>query len=206
MRRNFYRVFFLLVLTLLWGSVLTVSGETQGKKIPPGFKGLVPQGAKITYQIFANNEVAAEVNFSAEKDTANNRVIYYKFTLRCIVMENKDLWKTMEQAYQTQLDQDSENAFQDFTEAQSSDVTDYDPPKLTKYPWGKGITQRMVHHDLGMGSGPDIIDYRCVYFGRINNILFELSVNGLPDPAEADQWAKKTAEKAAKTTISNIGD
>jgi hypothetical protein len=69
-----------------------------------------------------------------------------------------------------------------------------DPLVVKKYPWGTGITQRIVGPYIGAGTGPDEVEYDCRYFGLIvgetSIKLFTLSASGIETLAEADQWAQ----------------
>jgi hypothetical protein len=80
------------------------------------------------------------------------------------------------------------------------------PVVETKYPWGTGFTQRVVHHYMGAGIGPDTIEYHAEYVGMIGGSIFELSANGVPSATEAYQWAKIVAEKAGTLNPANIGN
>ena len=75
------------------------------------------------------------------------------------------------------------------------------PPEVTQYPWGKGVTQR--RRFFGEGA-PDFYSYQCAYFGMAGTTRFELTVDEIADRAQADKWAAKAAETAAKTSRSGV--
>ena len=79
-----------------------------------------------------------------------------------------------------------------------------DPVKETKNGWGTGLTQRVLNHPP---NASQYVDYYCAYFGMVGGIVFELSVNRIPDsPDEADKWAQKVAQLASELTVLNIGN
>jgi hypothetical protein len=75
------------------------------------------------------------------------------------------------------------------------------PPEVTQYPWGKGVTQRRRFYGEG---APDFYSYQCAYFGMAGSTRFELTVDEIADRAEADKWAAKAAETAAKISRSSV--
>jgi hypothetical protein len=63
------------------------------------------------------------------------------------------------------------------------------------------VTQRRRIYGEG---APDFYPYQCAYFGMAGTTRFELTVDEIADRAEADKWAAKVAETAAKITLSSI--
>ncbi|HEX3043413.1 MAG TPA: hypothetical protein VHY08_01555 [Bacillota bacterium] len=181
-------------------------------KLPPGIQALMPQGYELkSPQTFVSGTMG-KVEFIASKQIDGRRDVYtseYHFDLT--VMEKPQiLVKSQSPIYQKQLEQNSQNDFND--RSQKAEVVDpsvgYDKPQLTKYPWGNGITQRVIHKYMGAGKGSDEIEYSCSYSGLIisGNVFksFKLLVYGVDTREEADKWANKAAEIIGKTTLGDL--
>ena len=205
-------IFIVLIFALFIGSVLAQGVPGPSAKIPPGLMTLVPQGFELkSPQTFVSGTYGG-VSFYASKHIDGRRDVYtseYHFNL--IVMDKPQvLVKSQGPIYQKQVEQDSQNDFND--RSQKAEVVDpgvgYDKPRLTKYPWGNGITQRVIHKYMGAGKGPDEIEYSCSYFGLIisGNVIksFKLSVWGVDSREVADQWANKAAATIAKITLGDL--
>ena len=191
----------LLSLTILAAPV----GRAQtGQSLPPSIAALVPAGAKVSSPTYAKTAMFAAADFTAEKKLPGGHSAYYSLHLLCSDT-NSPLWKMREPIYraetQKKIDQKRETL-----KAGSNPPITYDAAKETKYPWGTGFTQRLVHHYMGAGSGPDYIDYRTSYVGMVGGTTLELSADGVPTADEADQWAKNVAARAATATLANIGN
>ena len=203
-------IFIVLILAIFIGSVLAQGIQAPSQKLPPGIQTLVPQGHELkSSQTFVSGTTGS-VKFIANKHIDGRRDVYtseYDFDLR--MMEKAQiLVKSHTPIYQKQLEQDSQNALNSRSKEVSDPVIGYDKPQLTKYSWGNGITQRVIHKYMGGGKGPDEIEYSCVYFGLIisGNVFksFKLAVHGVDSRGEADQWANKAAEMIAKTTLGDL--
>jgi len=96
------------------------------------------------------------------------------------------------------VETDSKQKAQTWAGGQSELVS---PPEVTQYPWGTGVTQRYRHYGEG---APDFYSYQCAHFGGAGSARFELTVEEIADHAEADKWATKVAETAAKTGRSSM--
>ena len=146
----------------------------------------------------------AEASFTAEKKLTGNHNAYYNFHLLCYDA-NSPLWKMQAAIYRADLEKKIVSKRASFGTAASPPIS-YDPVKEVKYGWGVGFTQRVVHHYMGAGTGPDYIDYRGAYVGMIGGTMFELSFGGVPTWGEADQWAGNVAARAGMLGMSNIGN
>ena len=200
-------IFIVLILAIFIGSVLA---QGSSPKLPPGIQALVPQGHELqSPQTFVSG-ASGSVNFVASKHIDGRRDVYtseYHFDLR--MMEKAQiLVERQAPMYRKQLELDTQNALNSRSKEVSDPATGYDKPQLTRYPWGNGITQQVIHKYMGGGNGPDEIEYSCSYFGLIisGNVFksFKLAVSGVDSRGEADQWANKAAEIIAKTTPSDL--
>ncbi len=163
---------------------------------------LVPVGAQVSSPIFGKTPAYAEVGFDAEKKLPGNHKVNYSFHL-LTYDTNSPLWKIRAPIYQADMASKIDAKRQSFTTASNPPIS-YDPVKVVKYSWGTGFTQRVVHHYIGAGSGPDYVDYRAAYVGMIGGAMFELSVNGVKTAEETDLWAKTVAAKAGGLTLANM--
>lgn len=218
MRRFSTPAFFLmLAVVMVFGAPLPVLGQgaqspegrTISKKLPSVFSDLIPQGYDLQPLQLVTYGGMGTLEFYAKKDIAGRRDLYYseyRFDLK-IMDKPAQLIKLQSKAYLAQLENDIKAKM---NLQESNAATTYDAPKLTRYPWGAGITQRVVHKYMGAGTGPDEIEYLCNYLGVIvgNQSIkkFNLSVTGVDTADEADTWAKKAIEKIMKTGLSNLGD
>jgi hypothetical protein len=203
-------IFIVLIFALFIGSVLAQGIQAPSPKLPPGIQALVPQGYELkSSQTFVSG-TSGSVSFVAGKHIDGRRDVYtseYHFDLR--MMEKPQiLVERQAPMYRKQLELDTQNALNSRSKEVSDPATGYDKPQLTKYPWGNGITQRVIHKYMGAGNGPDEIEYSCIYFGLIisGNVFksFKLAVSGVDSRGEADQWANKAAEMIAKTTPGDL--
>lgn len=203
-------IFMVLIFAIFIGSVLAQEIQPPSPKLPPGIQALAPQGYELkSSQTFVSG-ASGSVNFVAGKHIDGRRDVYtseYRFVLR--MMEKPQvLVERQAPMYRKQLELDTQNALN----SRSKEVTDpaigYDKPQLTKYPWGNGITQRVIHKYMGGGKGPDEIEYQCVYFGLIisGNVFksFKLAVSGVDSSGEADQWANKAAEMIGRASLGDL--
>ena len=172
--------------------------------LPPAVAALVPAGAQLSSPSFGKTPYFADVTFVAEKKLSGNHNAYYNFHLLCNDT-NSPLWKMQGPIYQADTANKINAKRKSFVVGTNPPIT-YDTVKETKYSWGTGFTQRVVHHYMGAGTGPDYVDYRTAYIGMIGGTKFELSADGVPTAAEADQWAKNVAAKAGVLSVSNIGN
>ncbi len=107
-----------------------------------------------------------------------------------------------------QMDRDIQSTRESYASHKPDAFTGYDPPKETRYSWGWGVTQRRLNHWVGAGTRPDYIDYQAHYIGLIMSDTplkqFKLDVFGAKSSEEADQWAKRCADKIEGTATSDI--
>lgn len=213
-------LFLMLIVVLLIGNALADSGQgiqmpegyNRSDKLPPGFLALVPQGYAINSPQLVKYGNMGSVSFVANKQFEGRHSVYFsEYHLDLNIKESTNqLIKMQAPMYRTQLEQDIETKMSSRRKDESDAITGYDQPQLTKYPWGAGITQRIVHKYMGAGKNADEIEYSCVYLGLIVDDQsikkFQLSVSGVETRAEADQWAEKVAEKIGKTGLNNFGD
>jgi len=195
------RIFFMIIAILgLMGSVQGGSAQvTISQKVPAQILALVPEGAQVTGQSLAVSPLLAEIGFFAEKKSGLRSQTMTQYHLKFYTFEPDDYWKqTLAPANRQQVETDSKQKAQTWARGQSDMVS---PPEVTQYPWGKGVTQR--RRFFGEGA-PDFYSYQCAYFGMAGTTRFELTVDEIADRAEADKWAAKAAETAAKTSRSNL--
>lgn len=200
------------IVSFLFGSVLVKGAQPPSSKLPPVFQKLIPQGYKLESSQTSVSGTMGGVNFTASKHIDGRRDVYtseYDFDLT--MMEKPQvLVKSHTPIYQQKVEQDTQSALNSRGEkASGSDPTiGYDKPLLTKYPWGNGITQRVIHKYMGSGTGPDEIEYSCIYFGLIisGNVFksFKLAVRGVDGHGEADQWANKVAEAIGRASLTDL--
>ncbi|MBZ5630099.1 MAG: hypothetical protein LAO06_14665 [Acidobacteriia bacterium] len=201
MIRIFCRSLFCLV--ILASAMGCLQGAAQAQ-LPPALAALAPPGTQVSSPTFSKAPTFADAAFVADKKLPGNHSVHYSFHLLC-QDTNSALWKMRAPIYQAETNKKIDAKRESF-KAGSNPPISYDPAKETKYPWGTGFTQRVVHHYMGAGTGPDYVDYRTAYFGMIGGVMFELTVDGATSAGEADQWAKNVAEKAAGMSIANIGN
>ena len=155
-------------------------------------------GAQVTGQSLAISQLWAEINFFAEKKSGLRSQTMTQYHLKFYSFDDDDTWKRLGPDYRKMVETDSKQKAQTWAEGQSEMVS---PPEVTQYPWGKGVTQRRRFYGEG---APDFYSYQCAYFGMAGSTRFELTVEEIADRAEADKWATKVAETAAKTSRSSI--
>ena len=177
--------------------------QAAGQSLPPAIAGLTPTGATMSSPTYAKTPTFANAEFTAEKKLPGNHAAYYKFHLLCSDTSSR-LWSMQEPIYRADTQSKIDQKRKSF-ETGSNPPVSYDAVKETKYAWGTGFTQRVVHHYMGEGTGPDYVDYRTAYVGMIGGATFELTADGVPTADEADQWAKTVAEKAGTISFANLG-
>jgi hypothetical protein len=152
----------------------------------------------------------ANLLFRAHKQLEGRRSVNFsEYRFELFLKESPgELIKMQAPMYRTQLEKDIESSRQSCADQKSDPIKGFDPPEVTKYPWGAGISQRIIHHFVGAGKNPDEIEYSCIYHGLITDDRtikkFKLTVYGVEKRQEADQWAKAAAEKIQKTSLNNI--
>jgi len=171
---------------------------TETQKLPPQIAARVPQGAQVTGQTFFLSELSADVTFFAEKKSGLRSQTMTRYHLTFHSFDDNDTWKLISPGYRTTIETDSKQLAQQMAGNKSEMVS---PPEVTQYPWGTAVTQRRRFYGEG---APDFFSYQCAYFGVAGTTRFELTVEEIPDRAEADKWAMKVAETAAKTSRSTI--
>ena len=187
-------------------------GYTTSTTLPAGFAALVPAGYTVSSSQWTRNLNMAGVSFTAGKHFEGRHSVFNgQYLLNLDVNQVAEaMMKVREPIYRSQLQKDVENKRQNFSNDQSGPAIRYDAPQVTEYSWGYGITQRLAHHFIGAGTAPDEIEYRCQYLGLLteNNTVkkFEMTVSGLENWTEADQWANQVAEKMSRTAPGNIGE
>ncbi|MBV5329546.1 MAG: hypothetical protein JZU65_18285 [Chlorobium sp.] len=194
------------------GDIQTPEGYTRSNTLPADFLPLVPKGYTVESPQMVKYGPMGDVTFFAQKKITGRHSIYsseYHFSLN-IKEAPSQLTKTQGPMYRLQLEQSIEKEMSGRRKDDSDPITGYDQPRLTRYAWGAGITQRIIHKYMGAGKSPDEIDYSCVYLGLMVDDLsikqFKLSVSGVETLAEADQWAEKTAEKISRTGLADLSD
>jgi hypothetical protein len=146
----------------------------------------------------------ADSSFTADKKLTAGHQAHYIFHLFCNDTSSP-LWQMKGPIYQADMKKKID-AKRENMKARTELGVRFDPVKETKYAWGTGFTQRMVHPYIGAGSGPEYVDYRTAYIGMINGSIFELTADGVPTAEEADQWAKTVAAKAMTLSVANLGN
>ena len=184
--------------------VASLSQGAAAAALPSAVVALVPAGAQVSSPTFAKSRFFADIAFSAEKKLSANHNATYNFHLLCNDTKSP-LWKMQGPIYQADEANKINARRKSFSVGTNPPIT-YDPVVETKYPWGTGFTQRVVHHYMGAGTGPDTIEYHAEYIGMIGGSIFELSANGVLTANEAYQWAKIVAEKAGTLNPANIGN
>ncbi len=203
-------IFSALILFLFIGNFST---QAPSPKLSSAIRELVPQGCKLeSCQTFVFG-TTGKVEFTASMPIAGRRDVRSRdYNLELTLMEKPpELVAMQAPAYRRQLELDSQSAFNSRNEIEPS-ILDAsigrDKPQWSKYPWGNGITQRVIHKYVGAGKGADEIEYSCIYFGLIisGNVVktFKLSVSGVDDRGEADQWAQKVADGIARTSLGGL--
>lgn len=192
---------------LLFCLIVLVPAHAQATvtaRLPAAANALVPSGAQVSSPTFSKSPAYMVVEFLAEKKLSGGHAASYQFHLLSYDT-NALLWKIRAPIYQADTANKIHTKRASFGVASNPPVS-YDSARETKYSWGSGFTQRVVHHYMGEGTGPDYIDYRAAYVGIIGGAMFELTVNGVRTADEADQWAKTVAAKASVLSLSNIGN
>ena len=201
MHRLQCRILFMVIATIgIMASVRDGSAQViTSQKVPPQILALVPEGAQVTGQSLTISQVLAEIGFFAEKKSGLRSQTMTQYHLKFYTFEDNAYWKqTLAPANRQQVETDSKQKAQTWAGGQSEMVG---PPEVTQYPWGKGVTQR--RRFFGEGA-PDFYSYQCAYFGMAGTTRFELTVDEIADRAQADKWAAKVAETAAKTGRSSL--
>jgi hypothetical protein len=195
------RVFFAIVATL--GIAASVpdglAQANQSQKLPPEIFALVPEGAQVTTQSFGVNQINAPVEFVAERKSGlrSQVMTHYHFIFRSYD-GNSEMWKMIAPSSREEVETDSKNAAQSMASNTNEMIS---PPEVTQYPWGKGVTQRRKFYGDG---APDFYSYHCLYWGVAGSTVFQLEVEEIADRADADKWAMKVADTAARTTRTSL--
>jgi hypothetical protein len=195
------RVFFIIIAVIgIIASVPDGSAQViESQKLPPQIAALVPPGTQLTHQSVSVSRLLARIDFFAEKKSGLRSQTITQYHLTFSTFEDNAMWKrTLGPASREQVETESKQTAQNWGAAQSAMVS---PPEVTQYPWGSGMTQRRRFYGDG---APDFFSYQCAYFGLAGTTRFELTVGEIADRAEADKWATKVAETAAKITLSSI--
>jgi hypothetical protein len=172
--------------------------------LPAAIAALVPDGAKVSSPSCAKTPYFVAASFTAEKKLSGDHNADYNFDLLSYDT-NSPLWKMQGPIYQADRKNKIDSKRRSFHTGTNPPIT-YDAVKEAKYSWGTGFTQKVVHHYMGAGKGPDYVDYSTAYVGMIGGVMFELSASGVRTAEEADQWAKTVASKAPVLTIANLGN
>jgi hypothetical protein len=173
---------------------------TTSQKVPPQIAALVPEGTQVTLQSFVMNSITADSEFYAEKKSGLRSQTMTRYHLKFDTFEASNYWKQMlAPGYRQQAETESKQKAQEWRGSEDGMIS---PAEVTQYPWGKGVTQR--RRFFGEGA-PDFYSHRCAYFGLAGTTRFELTVDEIADRAEADKWAAKAAETAAKLSRSSLG-
>jgi hypothetical protein len=195
------RVFFMIIAAIgIIASVPDGSAQVvESQKLPPQIAALVPPGTRLTGQSVSISALMANITFFAEKKSGLRSQSITQYHLTFQTFADNDYYKQMlAPANRKQVETDSKQKAQNWGAGQSAMVS---PPEVTQYPWGSGMTQRRRFYGDG---APDFYSYQCAYFGLAGTTRFELTVDEIADRAEADKWATKVAETAAKITLSSI--
>lgn len=195
------RAFFMIIATIgIMASVKYGSAQIiTSQKVPPEILALVPEGAHVTLQSFVVSPIMVDSDFFAEKKSGLRSQTITKYHLKFDTFEPTNYYKqTMAPGYRQQVETESKQKAQEWRGSEDGMVS---PAEVTQYPWGKGVTQR--RRFFGEGA-PDFYSYRCAYFGLAGTTRFELTVEEIADRAEADKWAAKAAETAAKISRSSL--
>jgi hypothetical protein len=189
------------LLCLMVAAPLTLAAAANS--LPEAIAALVPDGAKVSSPSVSKTPYFVAASFTAEKKLSGGHNAYYNFDLLSYDT-NGPLWKMQGPIYQADRKNKIDAKRRSFHTGINPPIT-YDAVKETKYAWGTGFTQKVVHHYMGAGIGPDYIDCSAAYVGMIGGVMFELSVGGVRTAEEADQWAKTVASKAPVLTVANLG-
>jgi len=200
MRKLQCRVVLVIIATIgIMASVQDASAQVAtSQKVPPQILFLVPEGAQVTGQSLGVSPAYAEIKLFAEKKSGLRSQTMTQYHLEFYTFDANNLWKTFAAGYRQQVETESKQKTQEWRGSEDGMVS---PAEVTQYPWGKGVTQR--RRFFGEGA-PDFYSYRCVYFGLAGTTRFELTVDEIADRAEADKWAAKAAETAAKLSRSSL--
>jgi hypothetical protein len=201
MRKLQCRVFFAIIATIgIMASVQDGSAQViTSQKVPPQILALVPEGAQVTGQNFTLIPQMGHSEFFAEKKSGLRSQTMTNYHLTFDTFEPANYYKQMlAPAYRQQVETKSKQQAQEWGGSEDGMIS---PAEVTQYPWGKGVTQRRRFYGEG---APDFYSYRCAYFGVAGTTRFELTVEEIADRAEADKWAAKAAETAAKLSRSSL--
>ena len=202
MRKLQYRALLAIFATIgIMASVQDVSAQvTTSQKVPPQILALVPEGAQVTGQSFTVSPVYDDMNLFAEKKSGLLSQAITKYHLTFDTFEPTNYYKQMmAPAHRDQIETQSKQKAQEWRGNADAMIS---PAEVTQYPWGKGVTQRREFSGEGV---PNFHSYRCAYFGLAGTTKFELTVEDIAERADADKWAAKAAETAAKLSRSSLG-
>jgi hypothetical protein len=201
MRKLQCRVFFVIVATIgIMASVQDGSAQViTSQKVPAQILALVPEGAQVTGQSLVVSPLYAEADLFAEKKSGLRSQTMTRYHSKFDTFEASNYYKqTLAPADRQQVETESKQKAQEWLGSKDGMIS---PAEVTQYPWGKGVTQRRRFYGEG---APDFYSYRCAYFGVAGTTRFELTVDEIADRAEADKWAAKAAETAAKLSRSSL--
>jgi hypothetical protein len=211
MQRLHHRTLFLTILLILAFGELFAD---QSQKLPDLFKPLVPPGYELRSPVGVKQGHMATLSFEANKPLQGRHSVYFSelhLDLMIKAAPNEAMRQMIQRqapAYRAQYEQDVAAALEHRRQSGSDALTVYDPPESTQYDWGVGITQRVIHKFVGAGTGPDEIEYSCIYLGFTSDSnaikKFKFSVSGVETRQEADRWATQAAEAIQRTSLNDI--
>lgn len=212
--RHFSRGTCILLMSPLF--VATVSAQNVPGRpsagIPRALVTIVPPGHQLQSPRTFVVGTSGGVQFVASKHIDGRRDVYtseYGFDLT-MMSKPQILVQRQIPVYQAKVAKDATDNFNARSEdvGKADPIVGYDKPQMTKYPWGTGITQRVLHKYMGGGAGKDEIEYSGSYFGMIvsGNVfkLIKLSVSGVDSREAADKWANGAAAAVAKLTLGDL--
>ena len=198
---------FAIALFALSGLAAYAQSGAVHKDLPPGVAALAPEGAKIQSRDATHSAMNDMMGFYAKKTFPNsNDEVTYSVSITCF---EPKMWPIFKPSYQTMVTQSIESLRKSMT-AQSPAGN---PPKVINHSWGGGVVQRTETKQFNVIDGPDtktnttVISCDCHYYGIAGSSIFECRVQCSGSPGnvgnaatEADHWAEKVADQAAKTS------
>lgn len=199
--------------------VLALAGFLAGAatprdQVPPVFKSLVPPGCERTSAQFTKSGsdeiVMLGTNFTCYQAYKGQHHVYdgeHSFDLN-LQQGPSDYIAMQGRRYRQVFPAEIDKARRTYQTSEPSPVVAYDSYKETEYPWGWGMTRRILHKWMGAGSKPDDIDYEGYYLGLIVGDTsikrFKLHVFGVKTKEEVERWAAQAADLIQKNSAADI--
>lgn len=176
------------------------------EKFPQLAQETVPSGTTVVSHTYARDheKVTRNVSIGYIATSPNpNDILHLETTyqLECKIFDtNSATGKSLIKYYPAQQEQELKSLMN-----VKNEVGHQRTAQESSYSWGKIVTIRDIYTPIGVGGAKPKTYYDVFIKGRINSVLFDASVTGLPnDKSKADAWVNRVAGELTKWSLSNM--